>query len=356
MADPSRRSGAPGRRDRAQVPATAAGQAPERPVLIIGEEDYLAEQILAQRIEAALSPEEQRLNLDVLDASMPVADLLTRLDTAPFFGRFRVVVVRRLEAMREADWPPLVAYLERGGSPNRALFVARELDRRRLLFLTFKRLGEIVEARPLPPRDLPSWVGGRLAALGKQMAPGAAETLVALVGGSLRDLDHEAAKVAAYVGDRALVRPADVEAIATRTGEASIFTLTDALGGGDGPAALRALHDILATHEPLQVLFMVARQFRLILRAHTLAGSREAARSPAILAERLGVPPYIARKIRDQALGYRAEHFPGIFAALEAADRAIKTGMPPRLALETLFVRLCETRRRAPHREIGARA
>ncbi|MBI3998163.1 MAG: hypothetical protein HY355_03950, partial [Armatimonadetes bacterium] len=130
---------------------------------------------------------------------------------------------------------------------------------------------------------------------------------------------------------------ADIESIATRLGEASIFTLVDAVGGGDAPAALRALHDNLATHEPLQVLFMIARQFRLILRAHALAGQGAA---PSTVAERLRVQPFVARKVADQARGYRPERFPGIFAALEGADRAIKTGSPPRLVLETLIVRL----------------
>lgn len=323
----------------------------ERPTLVIGEEDYLADEIVARLVGERLSPDERRMNLDVLDAAMPVGELLARLDTAPFFGPRRVVVVRRLETMREADQEALVRHLERGDSPAVAIFVARELDRRRRLFLTFKKLGVIVEARPLPARDLPRWVVERFAAAGKEAASGAADALVTLAGGGLRDLAHEVEKIVAYVGDRPQVRREDVEAMATRVGEASIFTLTDALGGRDARAAVRALHDILATHEPLQVLFMVARQFRLILRAHTLAGRGEVRN----LAERMGVHPYVARKVADQAKGYRAGQFPEIFAELEAADRAIKTGAPARLVLETLFVRLCGAGRGGARRPLGAR-
>jgi DNA polymerase-3 subunit delta len=310
--------------------------------LIIGEEDFLAEQKVRELVDAALSPEEQRLNLDALDGGMPVGEVLTRLDTAPFFGPSRVVVVRRLEAMREADHDALIPYLERKDSPTIGIFVARDLDRRRRLFLTFKRLGTVIEVKPLPRRDLGRWVEERFRSAGKRPTPGACERLVALAGIGLRDLDHEVRKVAAYVGDRAQVTVEDVEAIATRVGEATIFTLVDAVGRGDAAGSLRALHDVLSTHEPLQVLFMVARQFRLILRAHALAG----ARGGDALAERLGVSPFVARKAADQARGYRAAQFPGIFAALEAADRAIKTGMPGRLVLETLFVQLCGAGRR----------
>lgn len=311
------------------------------PTLIIGEEEYLAEQTLARLLDEALPPADRQLNLDVLDGATPVGELLTRLDTAPFFGPRRVVVIRRLEAMREADHEALTSYLERGDSPTTSIYVARELDRRRRLFLTFKRVGTVIECRPMPPRDRPAWVAALFVAAGKSPGRGVAEGLVATVGGSLRDLYHEVAKVAAYVGERQQVTTADVEAIASRLGEASIFTLVDAVGGGNAAGALRALHDNLATHEPLQVLFMIARQFRLIVRAHAAAAK---GRSSGGLAERLGVPPFVARKIVEQARGYREDQFAGIFGALEAADRAIKSGSAPRLVLETLIVRLAGRR------------
>lgn len=316
-----------------------------RPVLVIGEEEFASEQEVARLVAEALPPESRSLNLDVLDGGMPVGELLARLDTAPFFGPCRVVVVRRLETMREADQEALVAYLERGGSPTVGLFVARDLDRRRRLFQAFRRLGTIIECRPLSHRELPGWVTRRFAAAGKRADAAAADGLVALVGGSLRDLAHEVDKVAAYVGDQHRVTKADVEAIASRLTEVSIFRLVDQVGGGEAAGALRSLHEILATHQPLQVLAMVARQFRLILRAHALVGEGLA---PGALAERLGVPPFVAPKIAGQARRFGAEQFPGIFRALEEADRAIKSGGPPELVLETLFVRLGRAGQ-APH-------
>ncbi|MBM3469879.1 MAG: DNA polymerase III subunit delta [Armatimonadetes bacterium] len=323
------------------------------PTLIIGDEEYLAEQTLARLLDETLPPDDRQLNLDVLDGGAPVGELLIRLDTAPFFGPRRVVVIRRLEAMREADQEALVTYLERGDSPTTGIFIAREMDRRRRLFLTFKRVGTIIECRPIPPRDRPAWVAALFVAAGKIPGRGVAEGLVATSGGSLRDLYHEVAKLAAYVGERPQVTTADVEAIASRLGEATIFTLVDAVGGGNAGGALGALHDNLATHEPLQVLFMIVRQFRLIARAHAAAAK---GRSSERLAEHLGVHPFVARKIAEQARGYRADQFAGIFDALEAADRAIKSGSAPRLVLETLIVRLAGRRAPAAQQRTASRA
>jgi DNA polymerase-3 subunit delta len=329
--------------------AAGTGMA-SRPTLLIGTEDLLAEEALERLVAQALAPEDRALNLDVLDATAPIGEILTRLDTAPFFGPHRVVVIRRLETMRDADQDALVEYLERGDSPTIGIYVAADLDRRRRLFQTFRRVATVIECRPLPPRDLPPWVADRIQRAGKRPSPGAAESLVALAGGSLRDLVHEVAKVVTYVGERTQVTGADVEAIASRLGEASIFTLVDAVGGRDAARALSALHDNLATHEPLQVLSMIARQFRLILRAQALAVHRL---SPPVLADRLSVHPFVARKVSEQARGYHAEQFPAIFEALEGADRAIKTGSPARLVLEMLIVRLCGSDRRTPAPQAG---
>lgn len=323
------------------------------PTLIIGEEEYLAEEKLARLLDEAIPIEDRQLNLDVLEGGAPVGELLTRLDTAPFFGPRRVVVIRRLEAMRDADQEALVAYLERGDSPTTGIFIAREMDRRRRLFLTFKRVGTIIDCRPLPQRERPAWVESQFLAAGKTPGRGVAEELAATSGGSLRDLSHEVAKLVAYVGESQQVTAADVQAIASRLGEASIFTLVDAVGGGNAAGALRALHDYLTTHEPLQALFMIVRQFRLIVRAHAAATS---GRSSERLAEHLGVHPYVARKIAEQARGYRADQFAGIFDALETADRAIKSGSAPRLILETLIIRLAGRRAPAAQRRAGSRA
>ena len=69
--------------------------------LFVGEEDLLIEEGVDALIAQTLPPESRALNLDVVNAgSTPVADLITRLDTLPFFGDRRVVVGRREPGVR----------------------------------------------------------------------------------------------------------------------------------------------------------------------------------------------------------------------------------------------------------------
>jgi DNA polymerase III subunit delta len=123
----------------------------------------------------------------------------------------------------------------------------------------------------------------------------------------------------------------------SRLSESTIFMLVDAVGEQRADQALRHVAEILREEAPPYVLFMIARQFRLLYRASVLLAR---GRSGG-LADALGVPPFVAQRIAGQARNFPPPVFPGIFRRLQAADLAIKTTGHPRLALETLIAELC---------------
>jgi DNA polymerase-3 subunit delta len=187
-------------------------------------------------------------------------------------------------------------------------------------------------------RQLPSWIADRAKQSGRQLEPDAVEALIALVGPGLRQQSLEMEKVFAYAGERTRITQADVEATVSRLSESTIFMLVDAIGEQRADQAVRHLNEILREEAPPYVLFMIARQFRLLYRASVLLAKRKPS---AVLAEALGVPPFVARRIADQARNFPPAGFPALFARLQGADRAIKTTGHARLALEMLIADLC---------------
>ena len=307
--------------------------------LFLGEEDLLIEEGVRALIDRLLPPQDRALNLDVVDAATtPAADITTRLDTLPFFGERRVVVVRHLDELPADGLRVIEEHLAHGPPPAEAIFTARALDRRGRLFRIFQSQGTVHRCDPPSPREAPAWVARAAAALGKQMGPQAAGALVALAGTHLRILALEVEKLAAYVGSRPEITSDDVEAVASRLAETSVFALTDAIGDRNPRKALQALEALLQTEHPLAVLALIAGQYRRL--ARTVAAG---ARSEAELSEAMGLHPYAARKLLAAARRYRQEDFAEIFTQLEEADRAIKSTGHPELALETLVVRLCRT-------------
>jgi len=311
--------------------------------LLHGEEDLLIEQALAALLDRLIPPGERGLNMDVLRGDeVAVADLITRVDTLPFFGRRRVVVLKDAEAMKAADQERLAAYLDQGPPPSALILVAQGLDRRRRLYATLRRVGDVQEFPRMSVRQLPAWIAARARQGGHRLDPDAVEALIALVGPGLRQLSLEMEKLFAYVQTRDPITRADVEAAVSRVSESTIFMLVDAIGEQRVDQALRHLREILREAAPPYVLFMVARQFRLLFRASVLLSKK---RPPAALQEALGLPPYVARRMGDQARHFSPSIFPAIFARLQDADRAIKTTGHPELALETLVTELCLPRR-----------
>jgi len=307
--------------------------------LLVGEEDLLIDQALADLLDRLVPPAERDLNLDVVRADeIQLPDLITLVDTLPFFGQRRAVVVKDADAWKPAEQERLAAYLEQGPPPSALILVAAGLDRRRRLYTTIRRLGEVQEFPRLTVRQLPAWITERVRREGRRIDPDAVEALVARVGPGLRQLSLELEKLFAYVESLERITRRDVEAAVSRLSESTIFMMVDAIGERRAGDALHYLADILREEAPPYVLFMVARQFRLLMRASLLRSRRK---STAAIQEALGVPPFVARKILAQVDNFPPAAFPAIFARLAEADRAIKSTGHARLALETLIASLC---------------
>ncbi len=324
-------------------------QTPDRPAavtapgahvyLLHGEEDLLVEQALQDLLDRLIPPHERDLNLDVLRADeVDVADAITRVDTLPFFGQRRVVVIKDVDAWPAPDQERLAAYLDRGPPPSALVLVAAGLDRRRRLYGAVRRLGQVMEFPRLGVRELPAWIAERARRAGRRLDPDAVDVLIARVGPGLRQLSLEMEKLFAYCAGQDRITRADVEAAVSRQVDTSIFALVDAVGERRADRALAALEEILREEAPAYVLFMIARQFRLLYRTAVLLARR---RPAASLAEALGVPPFVARRLVAQARHVPVGVFPDIFARLQETDRAVKSAGQARVALQVLVARLC---------------
>ncbi len=319
---------------------SAPGERPQV-YLLLGEEDARADDALGTLLDALLPAEERALNLDVVEAGeVPVQEIITRCETLPFLGARRVVVVRRAEALRAPEQDALAAYLDHGPPPSVLILVAGSLDRRRRLYTVLQRAGRVVPCDRLSPGDLPGWVRARAAAEGKAITPEAVRTLLGLVGGGLRELGLEIAKLAAYAGERRTITAEDVRAIASRVAEATVFELMDAVGRREASRALRLLGTVIAMGEPpARILYLLEDQFRMLLRTQALL-ERRAGR--AEVREVLGARAWLYGRYREQVAGFAGMDVGRVLGLLLEADAAIKTGAaPPRLAIETLIARLC---------------
>ena len=322
-------------------------------------DDFFGEQRLAELKQELGSADFQSLNLSFLEGPrLTLSELRGSVEAMPFLGNRRMVVVRRLFASgsgratddsdpadsrrskadaerdreflaylpRVPDFTTLVLYEDadfKGNHP--AVKVVREAG------------GEAL--RPAAPslEDLPRWIGERVRLKGGRIERSAIEDLVGLGVDDFRELDQTLDKLVTYVDARSITS-GDVAALVPQTRDVTVFALVDAVGSRDRRAALATYRQLLADGvSPIYLLVMLTRQIRLLLIAHDALSQRED------LASALKVPPWVARKIGQQARGFSAERCVQAYRKLAEVDASIKTGQADEtIAVELLLVDLTE--------------
>ncbi len=156
------------------------------------------------------------------------------------------------------------------------------------------------------------------------------------VGADLRALDNEIEKLMAY-RNGGVIRREHVRLLVAQVQEQSIFELVDAIGQRKTALAIELLHDQLRHNaEPLYLLAMIVRQFRLLLQVRDLA-----ARGVSVdqIREQLKLHPFVVKKVFDQARNFSVEQLEAIYRQLLETDIAIKTSRgDPTVLLDVLVV------------------
>lgn len=256
-----------------------------------------------------------------------VTGLLTRLGRGKERGLLEGVL-RLLQTLPETT---RLVLIEDGSLPD---------DHPVLKYAAGREEGYVRQFEPPSPEAFPAWIQARARLHGGDMEREAAVHLAQVIGpGDLRLLDGEIAKLVTYAGPGRAVTPQDVAQLVPYVQQAVVFDLVDALGRREGRQAAILLHRLLdAGENPMGILAMVVRQFRLIILVKDLAGRGE---NPASIAQTLGIHPFVARKLHTQSANFTLAQLERIYRYLLDLDVAIKTGdMTPETALDLLVAGL----------------
>ena len=207
---------------------------------------------------------------------------------------------------------------------------AAKVDRRSRWVKAFSQPMAVVECDPpRPGRALVGFVEQEAKAQEIELGRGAAQALAERVGPQLLLLRQELAKAALLAGPGEQVGRAHIEESASQVAEAPIWDLTDAIGEGRAARALDLLGRMLAAGAPAPVvLASLANHFRRL--ARTRSGQAP------------GGPPFVVRKLEQQARRYPARRLVTCLRAIHRADVELKGAsvMRSERALEQLVLGL----------------
>ncbi|MCX8026064.1 MAG: DNA polymerase III subunit delta, partial [Thermanaerothrix sp.] len=151
---------------------------------------------------------------------------------------------------------------------------------------------------PFPPSaQMPAWIIQHARALGGAFTPGAARVLANHVGNDTHGAHQEILKLLTYVDYRRPVSEDDVLLLTAPIGQANVFEMTNAAAQGNVKQALQQLEILLNEQDPIGLLALIVREFRLLLLTRELTEAGE--RDVQVISERLKVQDFIAQRLME---------------------------------------------------------
>jgi len=292
-------------------------------------------------------PTSAEMNTARLDArSLGEDDLSNAVNSMPFLAKRRLVLLANPSSKynNPSVRKKFLEFVEKAPDTTRLVMYEsvepRDVEKHWLVKWAEKHSALIQTKAFMLPRlkEMTGWIVNETKNQGGQIEPRAAEMLKDMVGVDTRQAGMEIAKLLAYVNWARPVTSQDVEAVCIVTSQQSVFDFVDALSNGNGKSAQHLLHRLLETEEPFSLWGMVVRQFRLLIQAREILDGRG---SKDDVARILGVHPFVAEKITQQAARFSIESLENIYRELLRIDEAVKTSkVTLDLAMDTLVIEL----------------
>jgi DNA polymerase III subunit delta len=321
-----------------------------RPVeLIAGGRDfdgYLAEAALERVLDQAIGSDRQEALQAFRGEESSWAQVLDAARTRSLFASKKALVVRQAEALRGDD-EGVLAYLKDPTPGVTLVLVAAKPDKRKALWKRLFEAASVTLAEPLRGARLKGYVRDELRRRKVALSDDATAALIERVGADLRRLMGEIDKLQAYAeGER--LSAEEVALVLGRGFARPLYELSDAFGQRRARATLELLEQALDEGEaPLRILSALHRGLRELRKVRGLA-LRRTARDKMVAALGLGNRAFKLDAMLEAARGWDEASFRRATAALERADRAIKSSGEARLALAAAVAEACGEARPSP--------
>lgn len=305
--------------------------------LLAGAEPLLRDDVLGALTDRVLGDAPRDFNLDRLEIGRASPGRLEEaLASLPMMASHRLVVLRGAEgrgAKLDAKWAERieqsVATLPADGS-SILVVLAAKVDKRQKWVKAFRDPAAFVDCEaPTKAREIAAFLKQEATRQGVRLDAEAAALLAERIGPQLLLLRQEIEKAALLAGPDATVAREHVQDSVAAVAEEPIWDLTDAIGQGRSADALEQLARILAQGAAAPaVLGALASHFRRLVRAGH--------------GESVSGPPFVVRKLEQQARRYPRRRLVMCLRAIHRADVELKGAsvLRPERALEQLVLGL----------------
>ncbi len=251
-------------------------------------------------------------------------EIVAACNALALLGGERLVLVRSAETLTAEDVAAVAAYLA-DPTPDTclALFAAAAVDPKGALASAVATVGDVRIFDAPDEKEAVRWVVKRLSEHGVTCAPGVARRLVELAGEEIGDLALEVEKLATYCGE---TEPDTDTVELLVVGELDVrpWDVTDAWGRRDAGRVIElATAGMERSDDVGRTLGQIATHVRRVRRALVLL---EGGADQADVAKQLGMKPFPAKKLCEQARRFDEAELSAAVVRLARLDAAVKGG------------------------------
>ncbi len=318
--------------------------------LLYGKEDFLIKDSVDKIVSTLLTEEEKDFNYSIYDMKeVPIQVAVEEGETLPFFGERRVIFLKNcyfLTTVKEKekvehDLSTFEKYIQ-SPAEETVMIVSvghEKLDERKKIVKQLKKNGVFLEANAFQEKELRQWIDNFERETSLQLEEKAKNKLVQLTGRNMMTLTSELNKLSLYGEEGGVITEADIEELVPRTLEDNIFELVDSVVRGKAERAMDIFYDLIKQkEEPIKIVALLARQFRIILQASYL---HKKGYTQKQIASQIKVHPYAVKMALAQGKRFDERQLTNILQTLATVDYDMKTGkMEKQLRLELCLLEL----------------
>ena len=288
--------------------------------LLYGEESYLKKQY-RDRLTKAVLPEGDTVNYAYYEGKgINVPEIIDLAETMPFFAEKRLIVIEDSGLFKNAD-AKFADYIKSMPETVCFVFVESEVDKRSKMYKAVKDTGRVVELGRQDEKTLLLWLAGNIKREGRQIKQSTAEYMLSRTGTDMENLEREMEKLFSYTLGRNEITVADIDAICTTQITNKIFDMIKRDAQGSKEAGLA--HLLALKEPPMRILYLLARQFRLLLQVKDLMNQGA---DKSTIAKKAGLHPFVAGKYMQQSRSFTMRELKGIMEEAADTEEAVKTG------------------------------
>ena len=291
--------------------------------LLYGEEAYLKKQYRDKLRNALISPDDTMNYAYYEGKGVNVKEVIDLAETLPFFAERRLIVLENTGFFKNAS-PELADYVKEMPESTAMIFVEEEVDKRGKLYKAVQSKGRAVELGRQDESSLVRWIGANIKKEGKKVTEQTVRYFLSKVGTDMENIQKELEKLFCYTLDKEIITTEDVEEICTTQITNQIFAMVDSVANKQQRKALDYYYDLIALKEPpMRILFLLVRQFKLLLEVKELDKRGYAKKDIATM---VGIMPFVVGKYQEQAKTFRRSMLREIIEYGVDLEESVKTG------------------------------